>query len=184
LTEGYYEKRGLVVIAAVLVGAMLGACGPAELSQTIDAPDGSVSIDTPDDWSYLEADTYNYMPMSITDEDTAFAKVYYFPYSEGYTLEDCLDYNEEYYGDNIIGDVEETEIGDYEAHYFEYSMVDMGADGSEYNYHGYEYVIAFQNGIVDVDIHYAQYTLEGKIFSPSKGQLELLRSIAETVREN
>jgi hypothetical protein len=178
------KKRWLVTAAVLLVTVILGACGPVELSNTVDSPDGSVSIDVPGDWSYLEADTYNYMPLSITDEDMAFAKVYYLPYSDGFTMDNLMTEIEGYYEDNVIGDIEEAEIQGRDATYFEYSMVDTGADGNEYNYHGYEYLIAFDNGIIEVDTHYAQDTLEGKIFSPSESQLELLRRIAETVREN
>ena len=180
------RKMWFFVPVVLLLAAMLGACGGGEvdLSNTIDAPDGSISIDTPDSWSYYGTDPENGIVLSLSNNDTAYANISYYPASDGYDMEFCLSSIKDYYGDNIIGDVEDTEAGDHDASYFEYSMVDIGEDGSEYNYHGYEYVVDFGTGIVEVDIFYSQGTLEGKIFSPSKSELELLRLIAVTVQSN
>lgn len=173
---------GIPLILAMVVA--LCACGPVELSNTIDATDGSVSIDTPDDWSYDSEDPNNYIMLTITDNDGAFANISYYPFAEGYTMDELEDYVVDYYGENTIGDMEKTQVDDHDAVYFEYSMVDMGEDNNEYNYHGYEYLVAFDNGIVEVDIFYSQGKLEGKIFNPSAGELELLRRIAESVKAN
>lgn len=178
------KKKWFSIPLILAMVVALCACGPVELSNTIDATDGSVSIDTPDNWSYDSEDPDNYIMLAITDNDGAFAYIYYYPSAEGYTMDEIQDYKEGYYEGNIIGNVEDTEIDDHDAVYFEYSMVDMGEDYNEYNYHGYEYVIAFDNGIVEVDIFYSQGKLEGKIFNPSAGELELLRRIAESVKAN
>lgn len=178
------KKKWFVVPLILVVAAALYACGPAELSNTIDATDGSVSIDTPDDWSYQGEDPDNYVVLSITDNATAFANIAYYPVSEGYDMTYVGDFVAEYYGDNIIGDIEDTKVNDCDAVYFAYSMVDLGEDGSEYNYQGYEYVIDCGDGIIEVDIFYSQSVIEGKLFSPSKGELELLRRIAETAEVN
>lgn len=175
------KKRWFIVPMVLVLALTLCACGPVELSNTIDAPDGSVSIDTPDDWSYYGSDTLNYVSLSISNEDTAYANISCYPVSEGFDMESVTEYVEDYYGDNMIGDMEDTEVDDFDAVYFEYSMVDMGEDGSDYNYHGYEYIVDFGTSIVEVDIFYSQGVIEGKVFSPSSSQLELLRRIAETV---
>ena len=176
------KKRWFFVPLIVMLVVSLCACGPVALSNTIDASDGSVSIDTPDDWSHDGEDLDNYIVLSIADTENGFANISYYALAEGYTVDSTLEYLEDYYGENIIGDIEETEIDDRDAVYFEYSMVDTGEDGSEYNYHGYEYFIAFSGDVVEVDIFYSQGKLEGKLFTPSTEQLSLLRSIAETVR--
>lgn len=184
------KKNWLLVPLALLLAAMLGACGvtsEVDLSNTIDAPDGSVSIDTPSDWSEDTTQTLEgYLVLSIYDGNGAFAHVFFYPDDgSGDTAEDYANLLiENYYTDNIIGEVQETKLGENDAYYFEYSMVDQGVDDNNYNYHGYEYVVSFGADIVEIDINYSQETLESKIFKPSEDQLELLRRIAETVRIN
>ncbi len=183
------KKIRFIVPAVLLLAALLGACGAGEvdLSNTIIAPDGSVSIDTPDDWSIDTTQTLEgYLVLSIGDGNGAFAQIFYYPDDgSGVTAEDYVTMMvDDYYTDNVIGEVQETKLGENDAYYFEYSMVDKGADNNDYNYHGYEYFINFGADIAEIDINYSQGKLEGKIFTPSEDQLELLRRIAETTKTN
>lgn len=183
-------KKTLLSLAALML-ALLYACGGGDesggtdKSKTITTSDGSVSIDVPEGWSEdTTISPENYHVLAVGDGAGAFAQVFYYPDDgSGYIAKDYADMTaEEYYGENVIGEVQETQLDDHEAHYFEYSMVDEGVDGNEYNYHGYEYFIGFGRDVVEVDIFYSQGKLEGKLFTPSDEQLALLRNIAETVR--
>lgn len=178
--------RSAACLAALMMAAMPGACSaPAEEKfHTLAAPDNSVQIDAPEDWTEDETATLEeYLVLSIGNGFGAFAQVFYYPDDgSGDTAQDFSASLQEYYGENLIGEPQETELAGNDAIYFEYSMVDTGVDGEQYNYHGYEYVIAFGADVVEVDIFYSQTTLEGKLFSPSDEQLQLLRSIAETAR--
>jgi hypothetical protein len=182
------KKIGSVALAAFTLVMLLGACGAAtseDNTQTIVAQNGSVQIDAPEGWSEDTSRALEgYLVLSISDGEGAFAQISYYPDDgSGDTAKDLAStLADEYYTDNIIGGVEETTVSGNDASYFEYSMTDEGADGSQYNYHGYEYLIGFGADIVEVDIYYAQGTVEGKLFSPSDDQLALLRSIAETAR--
>ncbi len=183
------KKIRLFALAALALVVMMSGCGSPAVSgddtQTIASQDGSVLIDTPQGWSEDTSQTLEGgLVLSVGDGEGAFAQIFFYPDDgSGDTAQDFADVlAEDYYGDNIIGEVQATTIGDNDAAYFEYSMTDEGADGSKYNYHGYEYVIGFGLDIVEVDVYYAQGTIEGKLFSPSDDQLALLRSIAETVR--
>ena len=187
------KKTGFIVLAVLFLVAMLGACsgvgsaGEVDLSNTIDAPDGSVSIDTPDGWSVDTTQTLEgYLVLSVGDDNGTFAQLFYYPDDgSGDTSEDYANMlADDYYTDSIIGEVQETKLDDNDAYYFEYSMVDKGADDTNYNYHGYEYFVNFGADVVEIDVYYSQGTLEGKIFTPSEDQLALLRRIAETVRIN
>ena len=183
-------KAALLVIAAI-IPLVLCACGGAEkaedtkISKTITASDGSVSIDVPDSWTEdTTVVAESYLVLAIGDGNGAFSQIFYYPDDEsGYTIQDYSDMTaKDYYGENVIGEVQETKMGERDVRFFEYSMVDEGVDGNEYNYHGYEYFIDFSGDVVEVDIFYSQGKLEGKLFTPSAEQLSLLRSIAETVR--
>ncbi len=183
-----------MLLLAALLTAVLGACSASkdqttqtQISKTIKAADGSVSIDVPDNWSEdATVVPERYLVLALTDGSSAFSQIFYYPNDEsGYTAKDYCDMTAgDYYKDNVIGEVKETKINDHDAFHFEYSMVDEGVDGNEYNYHGYEYFIDFNGNVVEVDIFYSQSKLEGKLFTPSEEQLALLRSIAETARAN
>ena len=183
-------KATLLVLAALMPAALCACAGTDKtadttISKTITATDGSVSIDVPDTWS--EDTTVvpeRYLVLAITDGSSAFAQIFYYPNdSSGYTAKDYCDMTAgDYYTDNVIGEVQETKLNDQDAYHFEYSMVDEGVDGNQYNYYGYEYFIDFGGDVVEVDIFYSQGKLEGKLFTPSDEQLTLLRSIAETAR--
>lgn len=190
-TKGILAWKATLLMLAVLMPAALCACGGTDkavetaVSKTITAADGSVSIDVPDNWS--EDTTVvpeRYLVLAITDGSSAFAQIFYYPDDDsGFTAKDYCDMTaRDYYTDNVIGDVQEIKLGDHDAFYFGYSMVDEGVDGNEYNYYGYEYFIDFGGDVVEADIFYSQGKLEGKLFTPSDEQLLLLRSIAETAR--
>jgi hypothetical protein len=183
------KKAGLFALAALALAALLGGCGGMSAGEedikTMSAPDGSVMIDVPDSWTEDPTqEPEGFLVLSIGDGEGAFAQVFYYPDDgSGDTAQDLATMlAEDYYGDNVIGGLQEATIKDADAIYFEYSMTDEGADGNQYNYHGYEYVLGFGLNIVEVDIFYSQDTLQGKLFSPSKDQLAVLRGIAETVR--
>jgi hypothetical protein len=126
------KKLWLGTAVLVLLAAMLGGCGSgAEETKTLEAPDGSVQIDTPDGW---EEDTSqempDYMVLSIGDGTGAFAQISYYPDDgSGDTAEELAQtLIDTYYMENVIGEIEEAEIEGAEACYFEYSMVEEGVE--------------------------------------------------------
>jgi len=183
------KRIRILALAALALAVLMSGCVPAEGgadTQTITSQDGHVLIDTPQGWSEdTTQELEGYLVLSIGDENGAFAQISYYPDDvSGDTAQGLAGVlMEDYYAGSIIGEVQKTTIGDNDdVTYFEYSMTDEGADGSTYNYHGYEYFIGFGLNIIEVDIYYSQGTIEGKLFSPSADQLALLRSIAETAR--
>lgn len=177
---------------AAIFPLMLSACGSekeaaqdTKITKTITAPDGRVTIDVPENWSEDTSVTpESYLVLAIKNGDGAFSQIFYYPKDNSeYKIQDYTDMTaEDYYGENVIGEVQETRLNEHDLRFFEYSMVDKGVDGNEYNYHGYEYFIDFNGDVVEVDIFYSQDKLEGKLFTLSDEQLALLRSIAETIR--
>ena len=175
---------GAVCILLILV---LCACkadvAEAVLSKTVELTGTNASISMPNDWDTSEK-VYDdeFWVTGISNADTGFADVFFtdfsfYDYSAKLAIEDL----ESYYGDNIIGSTEKLKINDMTAYRFEYSMVDTGDDGDEYNFHGYEYTIDTPGGVLEVDIYYSQAKLTAKIFNPSESQLTLLGRIAESV---
>jgi len=182
-------KRIIGVVCILLILALC-ACtadtAQAELSKTIEIPGTGLSISVPEDW-----DTYDknydgeFWVMSVSDADTAYADIFFTNNVEyDYSAEQDIESLESYYGDNIIDSTEKLQINDMTAYRFEYAMVDLGEDGDEYSFHGYEYSIDTPGGELEIDIYYSQSKLTAKIFDPSDSQLELLGRIAESLQQN
>jgi hypothetical protein len=193
-------KKALIIgllIFVLILGACTGITGndgttakDTELSQTVDTPDGAFSLTLPEGWSANSLRTASEMDdldmvLSYSDGDITYVDLYFFDSTEyDYTLDDALDYNLEYFGDNLIGDYEEMRLDGMDAIFFETSMKDIGIDGEEYNYHGYYYMIETPSGIAEIDVYYVQQVLESKIIKPSDDQLLFLQDIAESFEVN
>ena len=128
----------------------------------------------------------DYNVLSITDDYAGYAEIYFYDHDENddYTALDYANEMQGYYGKHIIGEIQAIVIDGNDAYCFEYSMIDIGTDENEYNYHGYEYFIDYADGVAEIDIYYSQTKLEGKLFNPSKMELELLREIARSIKKN
>jgi hypothetical protein len=186
---GIMIKKMLLVVFTLIM-LVLCACGSdaaeAELRNTIDIPGTGVSISMPASWSpYDKNFNDEFWVMSISNADTGYADIFFtdaeeYDYSAKLNIQDM----EDYYADNVIGSVEKLQINDMTAYRFEYSMVDIGEDAENYNFHGYEYTIDTPGGVLEIDIYYSQSELTAKIFNPSGSQLELLTRIAESVAES
>jgi len=182
------RKTGImIIVAAALLAALFAGCGPSgaavPLDQEFISYGGDFSLNAPDTWGYYDAVAQEDMVLASYNYDTAYASVFFYS-SEYYpiSLAEATDITKRLYGDNIIDDVRDLKVNGMDAKAFQYSMVDLSELGEEYNYHGLEYLIQTPLGIVEIDINYAQGKLEGKIFDPSKDDLELLARIAESLK--
>ena len=181
------KKIGLfIIILSVLMTA--SACGASDtqvsLDNTITTPDGSFTITTPDDWAVYDDASEDYFLMTISDNNTASANIFFFS-NEGddYTAKDYAEEMTYYYDGNIIDETKEIEADNADGYVFEYSMVDIGDDGEDYNFYGYEFFFDMPSGVVEIDIYYSQSKIESKLFKPSDSQLALLTEIAKSIRE-
>ncbi len=178
-------KKGLIIVAAVLMlAATLAACGSAEveLSNKLETSDRHFAFSVPEDWDYYDGQQEEALVLQMTNGDGAFSKVYFYDNTVyDYPYDVCLEDITKYYGDNIIGDVEDGQVGGLDASRFEYNMVDFDENNEEADYHGYEYVIDTPYGTMEVDIFYSQDKTMGKIFKPSDTELDLLRSIVQSL---
>ena len=182
-------KKGIWLLAAVLVlTAGLAACGSGdELTKTLETTDGNFTFSVPESWDYYEGPEQGQegLVLQMTNENGASAAVFFYDNTQyDYSVDLCLDDLTNYYGDNIIGEVQDGQVGDMDAHRFEYNMVDLDEEGNEADFHGYEYIIDTPYGAMDVDIYYSQDKVMGKIFKPSESQLSLLRSIVQSMVVN
>ncbi len=189
--------KKVIILCLIAFVAMFGACDalgqtndaasePVELSKDEQMLDGEFTISMPDNWmkefshtdeEMLEQD----MILSMTDNDRTFMQVYfydneYYDYPLNLAMQDNLDY----YGENIIGEYQETTVDDMDSFTFEYSMIELSIDNIKLNYHGYEYLINTPRGVIDIDIFISQEIFESKIIKPTEQQLELLRRIAQS----
>ena len=179
------NKTFVSILMIICVLVTLCACSyvdiPATSTKKFSAADGSFSITAPEDWSAdkSEDDTV----LSITDNYTGYPQIFFYSHDEGddFTALDFTNEMRDYYGEHIIGEIKAIEVDGTDAYCFEYSMVDIGMDENEYNFHGYEYFVGYGDGVAEIDIYYSQTKLEGKLFNPSKMELELLRVIAQSI---
>lgn len=184
------KRSWLVLLIAIVLAVALSACGSAvkevELSLDINTNDGNFTISTPDNWLIYDMDVDDEdLVLAAWNNDTAYAQLYFFSYDVyDISIEGSLEDMKNYYGDNIIGDIEEKTVNDMPVYCFQYSMIDESEDGEDMNYHGYEYLVNTPKGVVEIDINYAQYIIEGKLFDPSDEELKLLQSIAESLSVN
>lgn len=189
--------KKLLIAGLLILILMLGACtgvtgsgglteDDAELTKTVESLEGNFSLDIPDSWvkdySYTEEELIeSNTVLCYTDNDTAFVSMVFFDnILYDYPLNTSLKYNLDYFKDYIIGEYEEMSLDGMDVFVFEYSMVDLSIDDSEFNYHGYFYMINTPKGVVEIDIYYVQEVFESKIVKPSEAELALLQEIAES----
>ena len=176
------KKKWLMVLAVVALTAALTACGPVELSSSLDTTDGNFTFSVPEGWSEYDGLAEDDLVLHMTDGGVAFAKVYYISYDlYDYSYEKSIKDVTAYYSGSIIGEADELTISEMDASKFEYDMVDLSEEETEVDYHGFEYVINAPKGVLNVDIYYAQDKTIGKIIEPSESELELLQRIVESV---
>lgn len=190
--------KKLLIAGLLILMLMLGACtgitgsdgltaDDTELTKTVETPDGKFSIAIPDSWTKNYDLTEEEMQeiskvLAYTDNDITFVDVFFYNREEyDYSLNDSLKFNLDYFGDNIIGEYEEMTLDGMDVFVFENSMVDTSVEETEFNYHGYLYMINTPYGVVEIDIYYVQEVLESKIIKPSEAQLTLLQEIAESL---
>lgn len=183
------KKIWLLGAVVLLLIATLCACGSGDTevkpSQEIASSDGNFSVSVPEDWYTYDATEEEDLILSIWNYNAGYAKIYFLSNEYyDYPIASWVTDMKEYYGEYMIGDVEEKTIDGLDAYSFQYSMVDISETGDEYNYHGYEYWIDTPLGVVNVDINYAQTKLEDKVSDPSESDLMLLTRIAESFKVN
>ena len=181
------KKSILTFAAVIMLAAGFAACGPAkvELNKTLDTSDGIFTFSVPDSWDYYSGLQEEGLVIQMTNGEGVFGKVFFYDSTVyDYPYDICLEDITNYYGGSIIGDVEDGQVGGMDASRFEYNMVDLDENGDEADFHGYEYVIDTPYGVMNVDIFYSQDKQLGKIFKPSDAQLELLRSVVQSIQVN
>ena len=155
--------------------------------KTVKASDDRLSISVPDNWTKDYTFTDEEMKqddvvLTMTDNNITYVTIYFFDNEfYEYPLNAVLTDNLNHFGDSVIGDYEEMKLNGMDVFILQYSIVDVGIDGYEYNYYGYDYMINTPYGVVDIDIYYVQEVIESKIFKPSEEQLLLLQEIAESL---
>lgn len=186
--------KKILIAGLLILILMLGACSgltgsneatedDVEQTKTVETINGEFSITVPDSWikdygMTEEEMLENFKVLAYTDNDMTFIDMFLYEYS----LNDSLKLTLDYYGDNLIGEYEETTIDGMDGFVFEYSMIDKSIDEYEFNYHGYFYMINTPYGVAEIDIYYVQEVFESKIIKPSDEQLKLLRDIAESFK--
>lgn len=175
------SKRLILIIAAALT-LLFCSCSAesSALPQELRSQDGGVSISVPENWTEYEADPTESLVLAVQDGGGAFAQVFWFTEVEGkdWKAKDYADAALDYYGEAAQGQPEKITLADGNSgYYFGYTQEGSDAEGNDCVFQGYEYFIAFESGVVEVDIFY-RYTDT----APTNDQLLQLRSIAETIQ--
>lgn len=153
-------RKCMLLAAAILaLAAVACGCGPqtseAELSKTVYSEFGELAFLVPDNWEADYSRNTDVLVLTISDNISAYAQVYYLGFDEDYaTLDDFLDERLELYGDDILGDTETIEIDGMAAKKFEYIYKDYNENFEEALFHGFEYLIQAPEGVVYIDIYH------------------------------
>ena len=171
-----YRAAALVLAVVLLLCSCKGT--DSALPNEFKSQDGTVTIDTPENWSEYEAEAKDNLVITAQDGTGAFAQVFWFPAvkDKDFTAKDYVDKAIEYYGDDAQNDATVVKINENAGYTFAYLKQGLDKDGNTYTYKGYEYFLTMKTGIVEVDIFYRYVDTE-----PDSDQLALLRSIAESV---
>lgn len=181
--------RKIMLIAAALCLAVICGCGqqtenePA-LSKTVYAEHGEVSFLIPEDWEADYTRNTDVLILTITDNLSAYAQVYYLGFDEEYTaLDDFLYERLDLYGDDVLSDVETIDIDGMSAKKFEYTYKDYNENFEEALFHGFEYLIEAPEGVVYIDIYHTLVNPESDTQDVSTQQARrLLERIAQSIR--
>ncbi|MDD5018235.1 MAG: hypothetical protein PHO15_09075 [Eubacteriales bacterium] len=180
------KKHWLFGLAFVIMITALCGCGTnftqPELSKEIDTTDGGFVFYVPEGWSVFDEWYVEDCILSITKDYEIYADIYFYS-DEVYDFTEvfCLNNAVNYYDDNMIGDIETLDLDGMTAYKFQYSKIDIGADGLEYNYHGFVYMIDAPSGVIEANIYYSQTKLEKTYCTPSADGLNLLQRIIESI---
>ena len=193
--------RKTIFVFAILLVFVLCACNAIpgtdsyenideQQFKTVKTSDDRLSISVPESWTKDYTFTEEEMKqdgviLTMTDNNITYVTVYFFDNVDyDYPLNAVLTDNLSHFADSVIGGYEEMKLNGMDVFIIKYSMVDVGIDGYEYNYYGYDYMINTPYGVVDIDIYYVQEVIGSKIFKPSQAQLLFLQEVAESLRAN
>lgn len=182
-------RRRLLSIAmiAVWIVALCGCENPKEtdvpLGKTVLAVDGTVAFRVPDNWEADFSRNTDAFVLTITDNVSAYAHVYYYACDEDYaTLDDFLTEFLYQFGDDIVGGVTDIEINGMRAKKFEYFYDDYNEHFEEARFCGFLYLIDAPDGVINVDVYYTQIEpFPDETMRCTPDEKRLLQSIAESL---
>lgn len=178
--------RKLLYLLLLLCALSAAACGcgaQPQLTKTVKSEEGDIVFSVPEDW---EADSthMDILVLSITDNISAYAQVYYLAYDDEYkTLEDFLNECLIRYIDDFTGEIQTLEIDGMIAKKFEYIYDDFTENFEEARFHGFEYFIDAPEGVIYIDIYHTLVNPESETDEVSTPlQRKLLESIVQSMR--
>ena len=158
------SKRILIITVITILALISCACGGAEdiieenipLSKTVSTADGNITLNVPENWEADDSRNTDTMVLTLTDNVSAYAQVYCYALDEDYdTIEAFLQEYLEFYGDDILSEVEALEIGGMPARKFEYLYEDYNEYFYEARFRGFVYLIETPDGVIGIDVYHS-----------------------------
>ena len=135
-------------------------------------PGANATVNTPEGW-YVYEDMYDdtYV-MCLTDGENRYADFYLWSGSAADMITDL----EDTYGSNIVGSIEPFAIGGLQAYRLQYAIFEGSC------FQGYEILIDLPGVVLEMDMYEALPVSTTQIWDASSPELQLLQSIADSLR--
>ncbi len=175
----------LFILALAFIPAVFG-CTTKEavtpLSQTVSAAENSFTFLVPENWQAKEAEDSDGLVLTMTDNISAYAHVYYYRFDEDYAeLDDFLSVYQNRFFDDMIGEVETIDINEKNAVRFEYLNDDINEYFESAGFRGYIYLIEAPLGIICIDIYHTAVDPSKADEVSTEQQRLLLQEIAQSI---
>ena len=158
------RKRILIIAVITILVLISCACGRADdiieeeipLSKTVATEDGGITLNVPENWEADDSRNNDTLVLTLTDNVSAYAQVYCYALDEDFdSIEAFLLEYVDYYGDDILSEVETLEVGGMPARRFEYLYEDYNENFYEARFRGFVYLIETPDGVISIDAYYS-----------------------------